>query len=298
MRYAAPATSVRWEAAQAVAAEQPADLADIVPLLADPAGSQQSSPAPQDTRESFDSTVIGLPVGVRAAGPRARTHSPRRPVLAWSHRFAAVAAVSGLALAAAYPALDGGDEPAGPDERVAHQASANIADVDVPDSDDFAIVRASVSSSFSKDDQLDYLMSASRGDVSRINTRGVLAQPVDHVRITSPFGARSNPTGAGGQVHIGQDYGMACGSPVKASAAGTVVQAGWAGHSGNRVRVDHGNGLETTYNHNSSLKVSVGQKVKRGQVVSLSGTTGNSTGCHVHLEVLVDDTPVDPAGWL
>lgn len=91
---------------------------------------------------------------------------------------------------------------------------------------------------------------------------------------------------------------MACGSPVKASAAGTVVQAGWAGHSGNRVRVDHGNGLETTYNHNSSLKVSVGQKVKRGQVVSLSGTTGNSTGCHVHLEVLVDDTPVDPAGWL
>ncbi|MDN6300711.1 MAG: M23 family metallopeptidase, partial [Micrococcaceae bacterium] len=53
-----------------------------------------------------------------------------------------------------------------------------------------------------------------------------------------------------------------------------------------------------TYNHNSSLKVSVGQKVKRGQVVSLSGTTGNSTGCHVHLEVLVDGTPVDPAGWL
>lgn len=298
MRYAAPATSVRWDAAQVVATEQSTDLADVVPLLADPAGNDQPSSSPADAGDSFDSSVIGLPVGVRAAAAGDRTPSRRRPVLAWSHRFAAVAAVSGLALAAAYPALDGGDQPPEPEERVAHQASASVADVDVPASDDFAIVRASVSSSFSKDDQLDYLMSASGGDASRINTRGVLAQPVDHVRITSPFGARTNPTGAGGQVHIGQDYGMACGSPVKASASGTVVQASWAGHSGNRVRVDHGNGLETTYNHNSSLKVSVGQKVKRGQVVSLSGTTGNSTGCHVHLEVLVDGTPVDPAGWL
>ena len=298
MRYAATATSVRGDIAPAAAPESSAALADVVPLLTEPAGTQQPSSVAENAGESFDSSVIGLPIGVRAVGAESHAPSRRRPVLAWSHRFAAVAAVSGLALAAAYPALDGGDQPAGPEERVAHQASASVADVDVPASDDFAIVRASVSSSFSKDDQLDYLMSASGGDASRINTRGVLAQPVDHVRITSPFGARSNPTGAGTQVHIGQDYGVGCGTPVKASASGTVVQAGWAGHSGNRVRVDHGNGLETTYNHNSSLKVTVGQKVKRGQVVSLSGTTGNSTGCHVHLEVLVNGTPVDPAGWL
>lgn len=224
-----------------------------------------------------------------------REGPPRRPALAWSHRFAAVAAVSGLALAVAYPTMSADGHDA---ERVAHQSAASVADVTVPATEEFTMVKASVSSSFTKDDQLSYLMSASGGDISTIDTHGVLAQPVGHVRITSPFGARANPTGEGAQVHIGQDYGVACGTPVKAAASGTVVQAGWAGHSGNRVRIDHGNGLETTYNHNTSLKVSVGQKVKRGDVVSLSGTTGNSTGCHLHFEVLVHGDAVDPAAWL
>lgn len=314
MRYAPAAAPLRQDAVASGVAEQSATAADIIPLLADAVPAQVPATSVQD-KGSFDATVIGLPEDTRAvaadpasvpADHGAGSSTPRgaarpaqpmhRPVLAWSHRFAAVAAVSGLALAAAYPTLTATEEA--PAQRVAHQSAASVADVDVPGSDDYSVVQASVSSSFTKDDQLNYLMSASGGDVGAIDTDGVLAQPVDHVRITSPFGARANPTGEGSQVHIGQDYGVTCGTPVKASASGTVVQAGWAGHSGQRVRIDHGNGLETTYNHNSSLKVSVGQQVKRGDVVSLSGTTGNSTGCHLHLEVLVNGDAVDPAGWL
>jgi len=306
MRYAPTAHPSRRESAAPLAALDPAaPVADIIPLLADVTPAQAPAASVRN-RGSFDATVIGLPEGTRAVAAGARPAGPsrkprggeaaKRPVLAWSHRFAAVAAVSGLALAAAYPTLVGSDEA--PAERVAHETAAQVADVSVPGSDDYSIVRASVSSSFSKDDQLSYLMSASGGNINTIDTHGVLAQPVNHVRITSPFGARANPTGEGAQVHIGQDYGVPCGTPVKASASGTVVQAGMAGHSGNRVRIDHGNGLETTYNHNTSLKVAVGQKVKRGDVVSISGTTGNSTGCHLHLEVLVDGHAVDPAGWL
>ncbi|WP_372698448.1 M23 family metallopeptidase [Arthrobacter sp. JSM 101049] len=277
MRYAPPATPVAADAVAATAAEPQAPALAFVP---------ESAAAPE----------------LAAAPDRSAAHrhapsegSPRRPALAWSHRFAAVAAVSGLALAVAYPTMTGSGSDA---ERVAHQSAASVADVTVPATEDFSMVKASVTSSFTKDDQLSYLMSASGGDISTIDTHGVLAQPLNHVRITSPFGARANPTGEGAQVHIGQDYGVACGTPVKAAASGTVVQAGWAGHSGNRVRIDHGNGLETTYNHNTSLKVSVGQQVKRGDVVSLSGTTGNSTGCHLHFEVLVNGDAVNPAGWL
>ena len=179
------------------------------------------------------------------------------------------------------------------------KASASVADVTVPAADGYAVERTALTSTFSKDEQLTQLMSASGGDVTTVQTAGVLAQPLDEVRLTSGFGVRPDPWGGGGTVtHIGQDYGVQCGTEVKAAAAGTVVQAGWAGHSGNRVVVDHGNGLQTTYNHNTSLKVSVGAKVKRGDVVSLSGTTGNSTGCHLHFEVLVNGKAVDPAGWL
>ncbi len=67
---------------------------------------------------------------------------------------------------------------------------------------------------------------------------------------------------------------------------------------GNRIVVEHGNGLATTYNHLSKVGVIVGQKLERGAQIALSGTTGASTGCHLHFEVMVDDTPVDPLGWL
>lgn len=242
--------------------------------------------------ESQEPIAPPEPLLAATGGYPARVH---RRSLGISHKIAAVAAVSGLALAAAYPNLGG--EPAG-EESVA-QTAAPVTDVSVPKADGYEIVRSSLTSSFTEEQQLDHVMSASGGDVTKVDTGGVLAQPLDSVRITSPFGNRVDPVSGYGIVsHIGQDYGAQCGTPVKAAAAGTVVQSGWAGHSGNRVRVDHGNGLETTYNHNSSLSVAVGQKVERGDVVSAVGTTGNSTGCHLHFEVLVNGGAVDPAGWL
>ncbi|WP_428985707.1 M23 family metallopeptidase [Sinomonas terricola] len=116
---------------------------------------------------------------------------------------------------------------------------------------------------------------------------------------SSPFGYRVSPIGGAREFHRGQDFVAQCGSTVRASSAGTVTFAGWHPFGGGtRVVIDHGNGLETTYNHLSSFSVSVGQKVGRGDAVALSGTTGASTGCHLHFEVMVNGEVVDPVGWL
>lgn len=125
-----------------------------------------------------------------------------------------------------------------------------------------------------------------------------LIHPVSSRHITSPYGWRNNPTGAGTQIHIGQDYAIPCGSPVYATADGTVIQSAWAGHSGMRVTVDHGSSVRTGYSHNSSLIAKVGEHVKQGQLIALSGTTGNSTGCHVHFEVIINGRWNDPRNFL
>jgi murein DD-endopeptidase MepM/ murein hydrolase activator NlpD len=103
------------------------------------------------------------------------------------------------------------------------------------------------------------------------------------------------------KLHNGQDFGAPCGTPVYAAADGTVVETGWAGGYGNRVVIAHGsvNGvsLATTYNHLSSFAGASGS-VSRGQVVGYVGTTGMSTGCHLHFETRESGTPVDPVKWL
>ncbi len=120
---------------------------------------------------------------------------------------------------------------------------------------------------------------------------GVLGWPVSGP-VTSGFGSRW------GRIHEGVDIAVGEGTPVHAAAAGTVIYAGWMGGYGNLVVVDHGNGLSTAYAHNSSLSVSVGQSVAAGELVSYSGNTGNSTGPHVHFEVRVNGSAVDPLGYL
>ncbi|GAA5225807.1 M23 family metallopeptidase [Paeniglutamicibacter antarcticus] len=125
-----------------------------------------------------------------------------------------------------------------------------------------------------------------------------LIHPVTSRHITSPYGWRNNPTGPGTQIHIGQDYAIPCGSPVYASADGTVIQSAWAGHSGMRVTLDNGSSVRTGYSHNSKLIAKVGEKVKQGQLLALSGTTGNSTGCHVHFEVIINGRWNDPRNFL
>lgn len=223
----------------------------------------------------------------------------------FSHKIAAVAAVSGLALAVVAPQLSGStgetDKAVAAEQRTATSA---VVDVKAPEgTSELSIERAALSSKVNKkvasEDKFSEIMTASGGDVATIKeTAGLLDAPVDSQRITSSFGHRKNPTGAGYMIHSGTDYGVASGTKVYAAADGVVEVAGWAGHSGNRVTLDHGNGLETGYSHNSQVLVKVGQKVKRGDLIALSGTTGNSTGPHVHFEVIVDGQFKDPAGWL
>jgi murein DD-endopeptidase MepM/ murein hydrolase activator NlpD len=161
--------------------------------------------------------------------------------------------------------------------------------------------RSSVVTLGDPDGKLKQLLSAqSAGSITRAASAGSLGAPLASLVTASPFGFRVSPiTGGSGDFHRGQDFVAQCGTPVLAAASGTVTFAGWHQFGGgNRVVVDHGNGLETTYNHLSSFDVKVGQTVTRGQVVALSGTTGASTGCHLHFEVQVNGEVVDPMGWL
>jgi murein DD-endopeptidase MepM/ murein hydrolase activator NlpD len=161
--------------------------------------------------------------------------------------------------------------------------------------------RSSVVTLGDPDGKLKQLLSAqSAGSITRAASAGSLGAPLASLVTASPFGFRVSPiTGGTGDFHRGQDFVAQCGTSVLAAASGTVTFAGWHPFGGgNRVVVDHGNGLETTYNHLSSFNVKVGQTVSRGQVVALSGTTGASTGCHLHFEVQVNGEVVDPMGWL
>jgi murein DD-endopeptidase MepM/ murein hydrolase activator NlpD len=110
--------------------------------------------------------------------------------------------------------------------------------------------------------------------------------------VTSGFGMRW------GRMHEGIDIAVPSGTPVHASASGQVIYAGWLGGYGNLLVIDHGDGLATAYAHNSSLPIGVGTSVAQGQVISISGSTGNSSGPHVHFEVRVNGTAVDPLAYL
>lgn len=116
--------------------------------------------------------------------------------------------------------------------------------------------------------------------------------------ITSSFGYRGNPIGGGTGFHEGLDIAVDFGTPVRATAAGTVSMAEWVDGYGNLVEIDHGNGIKTRYGHNSMLLVVVGQDIHVGDIISLAGSTGRSTGSHVHYEVRLNGTAVDPLAFL
>ncbi|WP_139346662.1 M23 family metallopeptidase [Sinomonas mesophila] len=126
-----------------------------------------------------------------------------------------------------------------------------------------------------------------------------LAAPLAQLRLTSPFGPRASPFGGAAEMHTGADFGAGCSTPVLAAGAGTVSEAGWHPYGGgNRIVIDHGNGLKTTYNHLASIGVSIGQAVAIGQRVAGVGSTGASTGCHLHFEVLLGGQTVNPMGFI
>ncbi|WP_158251165.1 M23 family metallopeptidase [Cryobacterium sp. Y11] len=118
-------------------------------------------------------------------------------------------------------------------------------------------------------------------------------------RITSPFGPRPNkPVDGVGDYHNGTDIAAPCGRPVFAATGGKVVDAGYQGSYGKWVLIDHGNGVETGYAHNSKLLVDAGQLVVAGEIIAVVGTTGASSGCHVHFETLVNGARVNPQSFM
>ena len=147
-----------------------------------------------------------------------------------------------------------------------------------------------------------------REPVTEQRLRGTTERPTWHPtgtfrwpvsgRITSYFGGRKSPGGIGSTNHKGIDIAAPRGTPVYAADGGTVTYAGWMSGYGYLVRINHGNGYETYYGHNSSLTVSVGQHVYKGQQIARVGSTGNSTGNHCHFEVRYNGVARNPLNYL
>jgi len=121
---------------------------------------------------------------------------------------------------------------------------------------------------------------------------------VGEVEFTSGFGVRTDPFLGRPAMHTGLDFRASTGDPVRATANGKVVSAGWAGGYGRMVEVDHGNGLSTRYGHLSAIHVKVGDHIQVGQVLGAVGSTGRSTGPHLHYETRIDGEAVDPQRFL
>lgn len=116
--------------------------------------------------------------------------------------------------------------------------------------------------------------------------------------VTSGFGYRTHPISGTRRLHTGADMSAGCGEPIYAATGGTVVVASWYGGYGNAIVVDHGGGVATLYAHQTSFAVGSGSSVSTGQVVGYVGTTGYSTGCHLHFEVRLSGSPVDPTPYI
>lgn len=126
---------------------------------------------------------------------------------------------------------------------------------------------------------------------------GLLLRPVPGA-VSSGFGYRIHPIYGTRRLHTGWDMDGACGEAIVAAAAGRVFFTGWKGGYGYAVMIDHGGGLATLYAHQSSIGVSYDEQVSTGQVIGWVGTTGTSTSCHLHWEVRLSGTPVDPAPYV
>lgn len=139
------------------------------------------------------------------------------------------------------------------------------------------------------------------GGGSTGDTGAALSKPVSGP-ITSSYGMRKHPITGVYKLHDGTDFGVGCGTPIRAAASGTILQQYFNSAYGNRVilnnGVKRGVSVVTTYNHLSKFEVRAGQKVQRGQIIGYVGSTGYSTGCHLHFMVLANGSTVNPMGWL
>jgi murein DD-endopeptidase MepM/ murein hydrolase activator NlpD len=147
-----------------------------------------------------------------------------------------------------------------------------------------------------------YRINVTRTQVERLNRTLTLVpyrKPViGEVEFTSGFGVRSDPFLGRPAMHTGLDFRASTGDPVRATANGKVVSSGWQGGYGRMVEIDHGNGLATRYGHMSEINVRVGDQIRIGQVIGAVGSTGRSTGPHLHYETRIDGEAVDPQKFL
>jgi len=147
-----------------------------------------------------------------------------------------------------------------------------------------------------------YRINITRAQVERLSRTLALVpyrKPViGEVEFTSGFGIRNDPFLGRPAMHTGLDFRASTGDPVRATANGKVVSSGWAGGYGRMVEIDHGNGLSTRYGHLSEIGVKVGDQIKIGQVIGAVGSTGRSTGPHLHYETRIDGDAVDPQKFL
>lgn len=140
---------------------------------------------------------------------------------------------------------------------------------------------------------------SSSAGASVVSGNGTFTHPCPgYRRISSYFGYRTAPLAGASTNHKGVDFAAASGTPIYAAASGTVTSAGYSGNAGNMIVINHGNGLQTYYMHCSKIYVSAGTKVSKGQNIGAVGTTGNSTGPHLHFQVMSGGTPVNPLNYL
>ena len=140
-------------------------------------------------------------------------------------------------------------------------------------------------------------VSGSNGSGGNLVTESGFLRPISG-RITSNYGYRVNPVTGEYKLHKGIDYAGNYGDPIKASKSGVVEYSGWISGYGNTIILGHGNGVQTLYPHAQTLNVSVGEKVSQGDVIATVGSTGNSTGPHLHFEIRINGQPVDPLQYI
>ncbi|MCF2669282.1 MULTISPECIES: murein hydrolase activator EnvC family protein [Lachnospiraceae] len=134
---------------------------------------------------------------------------------------------------------------------------------------------------------------------SVITGNGTFTHPCPgYTYISSEFGYREQPIAGASTNHKGMDFAAPIGTPIYAAASGTVTSASYSGNAGNMIVINHGNGLQTYYMHCNSMYVRAGQTVSKGQNIGAVGSTGNSSGPHLHFQVMQNGTPVNPRNYL
>ncbi|WP_336711880.1 M23 family metallopeptidase [Arthrobacter sp. USHLN218] len=247
-------------------------------------------------RRNTDTSLIAIVRGNRAAD-----RSDKKIASATrGQKFSVALAAAGILALAAVPTAQAGAE-----QLAATQASnVTPATVTVPEDAKADLKRVEVISKAAPKEAKMEVKAASVKDAAKQKKEAAkkaaakgLVSPVQKMVTSSGFGYRINPvTGAAGEFHNGLDFALGCGTPVNAAAAGTVSKtSSSAGGYGNRIVIKHAGGMTTTYNHLQSIGAHKGQKVSAGDKIGVLGTTGNSTGCHLHFEVLKGGSEIDPA---